>query len=81
MPFNLRNRHFLKLEDFTAEEIQFLLDLAMQLKAAKYGGYERRRLEGKNIARAAHSKWPRTTRVPTSPTSDRPGRRSDTRNR
>jgi ornithine carbamoyltransferase len=50
MPFNLRNRSFLKLEDFTAEEIQFLIDLAMQLKAAKYGGYERQRLQGKNIA-------------------------------
>ena len=50
MPFNIRNRSFLKLEDFTAEEIQFLLDLSMQLKAAKYGGYEKRRLEGKNIA-------------------------------
>lgn len=50
MPFNLRNRSFLKLEDFTAEEIQFLLDLSMQLKAAKYGGYERQRLQGKNIA-------------------------------
>jgi ornithine carbamoyltransferase len=50
MPFNLRNRSFLKLEDFTAEEIQFLLDLAAQLKAAKYGGYERQRLKGKNIA-------------------------------
>ena len=50
MPFNIRNRSFLKLEDFTAEEIQFLLDLSMQLKAAKYGGFEKRRLEGKNIA-------------------------------
>ena len=50
MPFNLRNRSFLKLEDFTSEEIRFLLDLAKQLKAAKYGGYEQRRLEGKNVA-------------------------------
>ncbi len=50
MPFNIRNRNFLKLEDFSPEEIQFLLDLAMQLKAAKYGGYEQRRLKGKNIA-------------------------------
>jgi ornithine carbamoyltransferase len=50
MAFNLRNRHFLKLADFTAEEIRFLLDLSRQLKAAKYGGYERKRLEGKNIA-------------------------------
>ena len=50
MPFNLRNRHFLKLEDFTAEEILFLIDLSRQLKAAKYGGYEEQRLKGKNIA-------------------------------
>jgi len=50
MPFNLRNRHFLKLEDFTAEEIRFLIDLSRQLKAAKYGGYEEQRLKGKNIA-------------------------------
>jgi ornithine carbamoyltransferase len=50
MAFNLRNRNFLKLADFTAEEILFLLDLSKQLKAAKYGGYERPRLEGKNIA-------------------------------
>jgi ornithine carbamoyltransferase len=50
MPFDLRSRSFLKLEDFTSEEIRSLLDLAKQLKAAKYGGYEQRRLEGKNIA-------------------------------
>ncbi len=50
MSFNLRNRHFLKLEDFTAEEIRFLIDLSRQLKAAKYGGYEQQRMKGKNIA-------------------------------
>ncbi|HGY54999.1 MAG TPA: ornithine carbamoyltransferase [Caldithrix abyssi] len=50
MPFNLRNRHFLKLLDFSAEEIQFLLQLSKDLKAAKYGGYEQPRLTGKNIA-------------------------------
>jgi ornithine carbamoyltransferase len=50
MGFNLRNRSFLKLLDFTPGEIQFLLDLSKDLKAAKYGGYERPRLEGKNIA-------------------------------
>ncbi len=50
MAFNLRNRHFLKLLDFSQEEIQFLLDLAIDLKKAKYGGYEQPQLEGKNIA-------------------------------
>ena len=32
MAFNLRNRNFLKLLDFTQEEIQFLLDLSKILK-------------------------------------------------
>ena len=50
MPFNLRHRHFLKLEDFSRQEILFLLDLSRDLKRAKYGGYERPRLQGKNIA-------------------------------
>jgi ornithine carbamoyltransferase len=50
MAFNLRNRHFLKLLDFSQEEIQFLLDLAIDLKKAKYGGYEQPQLVGKNIA-------------------------------
>ena len=31
MAFNLRNRHFLKLLDFSEEEIKFLLDLAIDL--------------------------------------------------
>jgi ornithine carbamoyltransferase len=50
MPANLRNRHFVKLEDFSREEILQLLELSKSLKAAKYGGYERQRLQGKNIA-------------------------------
>jgi len=50
MAYNLRNRNFLKLLDFTPKEINFLLDLSMDLKAAKYGGYEQPRLTGKNIA-------------------------------
>jgi ornithine carbamoyltransferase len=50
MARNLRNRSFLKELDFTTEELRFLLDLARELKAAKYGGYERQRLAGKNIA-------------------------------
>jgi ornithine carbamoyltransferase len=47
---NLRNRSFLKELDFTPTELRFLLRLAADLKAAKYGGYERPRLAGKNIA-------------------------------
>lgn len=50
MPFNLRNRSFLKLLDFTSQEIKFLLDLSFELKKAKYSGNERPRLKGKNIA-------------------------------
>lgn len=49
MSFNLRNRSFLKLLDFTPKEIQFLLDLAADLKKAKYAGTEQQRLKGKNI--------------------------------
>jgi ornithine carbamoyltransferase len=50
MPVNLRNRHFLKLLDFTQEEIEFMLDLAADLKKAKYTGTEQPHLKGKNIA-------------------------------
>ena len=47
--FNLRNRHFLTLMDFTPKEIQYMLDLARDLKKAKYAGTEQQRLKGKNI--------------------------------
>ncbi|QKW19589.1 ornithine carbamoyltransferase [Kitasatospora sp. NA04385] len=50
MAFNLRNRHFLKELDFTPQEFRHLVDLAAQLKAAKYAGTEQPRLRGKNIA-------------------------------
>src|SRR5210317_1098849 len=50
MAFNLRNRSFLKLLDFTPEEIRFLLTLSADLKKAKYAGTEQPRLSGKNIA-------------------------------
>ncbi|SHO54887.1 ornithine carbamoyltransferase [Vibrio quintilis] len=50
MAFNLRNRNFLKLLDFTPVEIRFLLDLAAGLKNAKYTGTEQKKLSGKNIA-------------------------------
>ncbi len=50
MAYNLRNRNFLKLLDFTPEEIRFLLDLSLDLKKTKYSGTEQPRLKGKNIA-------------------------------
>ena len=50
MAFNLRNRHFLTLLDFTPQEIRFLLDLGFTLKKAKYSGTEVPTMKGKNIA-------------------------------
>ncbi len=50
MAYNLRNRSFLKLLDFSPKEIKFLLDLAADLKKAKYTGTEQPTLQGKNIA-------------------------------
>ena len=50
MAFNLRNRSFIKLLDFSPREIRFLLELSRDLKRAKYGGYEQQRMRGKNIA-------------------------------
>ncbi|MFZ7155476.1 ornithine carbamoyltransferase [Avibacterium avium] len=50
MPFNLKNRHLLSLVHHTPEEIKFLLQLAKDLKRAKYAGTEQPKLKGKNIA-------------------------------
>lgn len=50
MSFNLKNRSFLKLTDFTKRDLTYILDLAWDLKRAKYAGYEVQRLKGKNIA-------------------------------
>ncbi|MCW9733767.1 ornithine carbamoyltransferase [Avibacterium sp. 20-15] len=50
MPFNLKNRHLLSLVHHTPQEIQFLLQLAKDLKQAKYTGTEQPKLKGKNIA-------------------------------
>ena len=50
MAFNLRNRNFLKLLDFSPKEIEFMIELARDLKKAKYAGIEQPRLAGKNIA-------------------------------
>ncbi|WP_340114230.1 ornithine carbamoyltransferase [Maribellus mangrovi] len=47
---NLKNRNFLKLLDFTPDEIRYLLDLSEKLKSDKYLGSEQRNLTGKNIA-------------------------------
>ena len=47
---NLKGRNFLKLLDFTPEEMQYLLDLAADFKAKKKAGISHRVHEGKNIA-------------------------------
>ncbi len=46
----LKGRSFLKLLDFSANEIEYLIDLAAELKSAKYAGKETKALKGKNIA-------------------------------
>ena len=50
MPVSLKGRHFLKLLDFTTEEIIYLLDLAADLKGKKKNGIPHDTLRGKNIA-------------------------------
>ena len=50
MSLNLRNRSFLKLADFTQREFNYILDLARDLKRAKYAGTEIQHMKGKNIA-------------------------------
>ncbi len=47
---NLKGKHFLKLLDFTPEEIMYLIDKAAELKAKKKAGIPHKICEGKNIA-------------------------------
>ena len=49
MGMNLRGRSYLKLLDYTPEEIRYLLDLAKQFKSLKRKGEPHRWLQGKNI--------------------------------
>ena len=48
--FNVHNRSYLTLIDYTPRQIRYLLDLSRDLKRAKYAGTEQPRLTGKNIA-------------------------------
>ena len=50
MAVNLKGRDFLKLLDFSAEEIGYFLDLAADLKDKKKKGVPHKMFEGKNIA-------------------------------
>jgi len=47
---NFAGKDFLKLLDFTPEEITYLIDLAADLKAKKKAGISHRLCEGKNVA-------------------------------
>lgn len=49
MPVNVRGRNYLKLLDYTPEEIRYLLDLSKQFKDMKRNGVPHRYLENKNI--------------------------------
>lgn len=50
MAINLRGRSFLKLLDFTPEEIRYLLDLSKNFKNLKRAGVPHKSLEGKNVS-------------------------------
>ena len=47
---NFKGKSFLKLLDFTPEEIEYLIDLAQDLKNKKKNGIPHRYCEGKNVA-------------------------------
>lgn len=49
MAFNLKGRSYLKIADFSQREMLYLLDLARDLKRAKYARAEQQSLKGKNI--------------------------------
>lgn len=46
----LKGKNFLKLSEYTREEIEYLLDLSLQVKDEKYKGIYKKRLANKNIA-------------------------------
>ena len=60
MTVNLENRNFLKLLDYSTEEIQYLIELAADLKYAKKSQTEERLLEGKNIVLIFEKTYART---------------------
>jgi ornithine carbamoyltransferase len=49
MSFNLRNRSLLTVQEYTPREFRYLLDLARDLKRARYAGTEQQHLKGKEI--------------------------------
>ena len=46
---SLKGKHFLTLEDFTPEELRYLLDLSIQLKREKKAGIDQKKNIGKNM--------------------------------
>jgi ornithine carbamoyltransferase len=50
MDIDLHGRDFLKELDFSREELQYLIDLSAELKAAKRAGTEQHRMSGRNVA-------------------------------
>ena len=82
MAKNLRNRNFLKLLDFTPDEIRFLLEAGLPnsrppstaaTSSSGSGQEHRPDLREDLHAHRGASRWPRTTRAPTSPTSSPAG--------
>ena len=65
---DLKGRDFLKLLDFTPEEIGYLIDLAADLKAKKKAGIPHRYCEGKRKRPASRTG---TARARTSPSSSK----------
>ena len=57
---SLKNKDFLKLLDFTPEEIAYLLELAAELKAKKKAGIPHALCQGKNIALISETTSTRT---------------------
>src|SRR5438093_13014897 len=49
MSFNMRNRSLLTVQDYTQREFRYLLDLARDLKRAKYARTEQKHLVDKEI--------------------------------
>ena len=50
MGFNIKGKSLLTLKDYSVKEMNYLLDLARDLKRAKYSGVEQPTMKGKNIA-------------------------------
>ena len=61
---DLTGRHFLKLLDYTPEEINYLIDLAAELKRLKKAGIPVDTLRGKNVALIFEKTSTRNPRAP-----------------